>query len=87
MGWCINCHVNGYDPAEGDRLAGYQRTATGYQPVKSADAGSAAGGLSLVATAHAQTKEPSAAIPNQPGGAATTGERKRARYDCSSCHY
>ena len=22
MGWCINCHVNGYNPAEGQRLAG-----------------------------------------------------------------
>ena len=22
MGWCINCHVNGYNPAEGARLAG-----------------------------------------------------------------
>jgi hypothetical protein len=22
MGWCINCHVNGYKPAEGHRLAG-----------------------------------------------------------------
>ena len=22
MGWCVNCHVNGYNPAEGARLAG-----------------------------------------------------------------
>ena len=22
MGWCLNCHVNGYKPAEGARLAG-----------------------------------------------------------------
>jgi hypothetical protein len=22
MGWCVNCHVNGYKPAEGARLAG-----------------------------------------------------------------
>jgi hypothetical protein len=22
MGWCINCHVQGYNPAEGARLAG-----------------------------------------------------------------
>jgi hypothetical protein len=21
MGWCVNCHVNGYSPAEGARLA------------------------------------------------------------------
>jgi len=26
MGWCINCHVNGYKPAEGARLAGVQAT-------------------------------------------------------------
>lgn len=26
MGWCINCHVNGYQPAEGARLAGVQPT-------------------------------------------------------------
>jgi hypothetical protein len=26
MGWCINCHVNGYKPAEGARLAGVQPT-------------------------------------------------------------
>ena len=23
MGWCINCHVNGYDPKEGQKAAGY----------------------------------------------------------------
>lgn len=23
MGWCVNCHVNGYDPQEGQRAAGY----------------------------------------------------------------
>jgi hypothetical protein len=22
MGWCINCHVQGYNPSEGARLAG-----------------------------------------------------------------
>ena len=26
MGWCINCHVNGYKPAEGARLAGVEPT-------------------------------------------------------------
>lgn len=26
MGWCINCHVQGYKPAEGARLAGQQVT-------------------------------------------------------------
>jgi hypothetical protein len=23
MGWCVKCHVNGYDPAEGQRATGY----------------------------------------------------------------
>jgi len=89
MGWCVNCHVNGYDPAEGDRLAGYQRTGTsGYQPVKTG-AAEAPGG-SLVATANAQTTQttqPAAASP-APYGVATSSDGKRhARYDCSSCHY
>ena len=86
MGWCVNCHVNGYDPAEGDRLAGYQRSGAGYQPVKTAGA-EGASVPSLVATAHAQGAGATAAAPAVPGGAATAGARKKARYDCSSCHY
>ena len=23
MGWCVNCHVNGYDPVQGQRATGY----------------------------------------------------------------
>lgn len=46
MGWCVNCHVQGYKPAEGARLAG--------QPV-------------------------TPALEAMPA--------KKARYDCSSCHY
>lgn len=26
MGWCVKCHVNGYDPAEGMRATGYDTT-------------------------------------------------------------
>jgi mono/diheme cytochrome c family protein len=48
MGWCINCHVNGYKPAEGARLAGAPDSV-----VKAAEA-----------------------LPV-----------RKARYDCSSCHY
>jgi hypothetical protein len=88
MGWCVDCHVNGYDPNEGDANAGYRRTANGYQPVKSADAGAAAGGLSLVRAANAQgTTQPVVNSPTVPGGASLTGPRKKARYDCSVCHY
>jgi hypothetical protein len=28
MGWCVNCHVNGYDPQEGLRAAGYAPDST-----------------------------------------------------------
>ena len=50
MGWCVKCHVNGYDPVEGQRATGYPGTDT----------------ISTVTPA---------------------AERKRARYDCASCHY
>ena len=46
MGWCVNCHVNGYKPAEGARLAGQKVTPE---------------------------------LEAMPA--------KKARYDCSSCHY
>ena len=46
MGWCINCHVQGYKPADGARLAGMPVTP---------------------------------ALEAMPP--------KKARYDCSTCHY
>jgi len=37
MGWCVNCHVTGYRPAEGIRAAGYTPTAAEQAlPVKKA---------------------------------------------------
>jgi len=48
MGWCVKCHVNGYDPREGLRATG------------------------VVDTTSMPTPD---------------SERKRARYDCASCHY
>ena len=48
MGWCVNCHVNGYDPREGLRATGAVDTTAAVTPAS---------------------------------------ERKRARYDCASCHY
>jgi hypothetical protein len=50
MGWCINCHVNGYKPLDGAKAAG----------------------VTLTPAAEAAL----AAMP-----------AKKARYDCSSCHY
>ena len=78
MGWCINCHVKGYDPAAGDLAAGYTKTATGWQ-LASNDRASLAqrpGGGVLVADAQAQAAT-----------AAPSAGRKTARYDCASCHY
>lgn len=89
MGWCINCHVNGYDPAEGMRAAGY----TNQQGGAAAPAGgrtasaSEGSGFSLVREANAQTREANPQIPDIPGGNSLTGQRKRARYDCAVCHY
>ena len=48
MGWCVQCHVNGYDPREGLKATGAADTSTTVTP---------------------------------------DAERKRARYDCASCHY
>ena len=48
MGWCINCHVNGYNASEGHRLAG---------------------------------------APDSVIQAAAAEPARKARYDCSVCHY
>jgi hypothetical protein len=48
MGWCVKCHVNGYDPLEGQRATGAEVA---------------------------------------PGAVTPDSERKRARYDCSNCHF
>lgn len=87
MGWCINCHVNGYDPKEGLKATGYanaaQITPAGYSGgVPYGTENSRAGistlppGMSLpLDTAHTQA------------GSTPSAQRRRARYDCSSCHY
>lgn len=80
MGWCIGCHVNGYDPAKGDAASGYTKTATGWT-LASDDRASLPklpGGGLLVSVAQAQA--------GTPQGAGTSGIKK-ARYDCASCHY
>jgi hypothetical protein len=88
MGWCVNCHVNGYDPKEGQKAAGYDNVVpAGYNhgvPYGTADSRAGIG-----------TTPPGMAIPvdssrrgprgvNEPTPSA---ERRRARYDCASCHY
>lgn len=78
MGWCVSCHVNGYDPAAGDKASGFVRTASGGFQLARDDAAS----RGIVATAHAQV----AGGTNGATGAAAGGIRK-ARYDCAVCHY
>ena len=91
MGWCINCHVNGYDPAAGLRAAGYGSPGSGGAAAPGGKTAAASshdrGGFSLVREANAQTREANPAIPDIPGGNALAGQRKRARYDCAVCHY
>ena len=49
MGWCVSCHVSGYDPAAGDRASGFTRAANGgfqvaHDEVAAAPAATAAAG-------------------------------------------
>jgi hypothetical protein len=73
MGWCVNCHVNGYLPADGDKAAGSARTEIGPQTNVQANLN---GINALPVSATMRNIGPSLADP-----------RHRARYDCSTCHY
>ena len=76
MGWCVNCHVKGYDPAAGRKLAESRdpETAVAQQ------------GAAQTAAPASQTQPPSAT--NQTNIApAHADQRRRARYDCAICHY
>ena len=77
MGWCVSCHVTGYDPAKGDAASGYTKSATGWTLADNdrATLPKRPGGGLLVADANAQ------------GATAPGSGLKKARYDCASCHY
>ena len=88
MGWCVGCHVNGYDPAKGDEASGYSKTATGWVLASNdrATLPKLPGGGLLFADAQAAT--PQAATPQAATSQGTgTAGLKKARYDCASCHY
>jgi hypothetical protein len=103
MGWCVRCHVNGYDAAEGLRLAGADPSAV--RPVSQQggapqDTGGGQKGTSPADSAAAAGQAPSAQTPPGAGAAARpTGSialpqnvgqaspRRYARYDCANCHY
>jgi hypothetical protein len=82
MGWCVNCHVNGYDPKEGMKAAGYDNVppANYNGGVPYGTAGSRAGILQ-----NASATQPASAT--SASGATPSTERRRARYDCAGCHY
>jgi hypothetical protein len=69
MGWCVNCHVNGYTPPT-DAPPGLESVARSI--------------ASRPAPAPTGTVTDSAG-PGVPVG--TTGYPRKARYDCSVCHF
>jgi hypothetical protein len=89
MGWCVNCHVNGYDPKEGQKAAGYANVPpanySGGTPYGTP--GSRAG----ILASNAGVTPPGMGLPRdtttQSAGATPSAQRRRARYDCSACHY
>jgi hypothetical protein len=90
MGWCVNCHVNGYDPQEGQKAAGYDNVPpSGYNHgAPYGTPGSRAG----IASTEAGMTPPGMNLPRDTarttaGGATPSAERRRARYDCAACHY
>jgi hypothetical protein len=77
MGWCVSCHVNGYDPQTGDVASGYSKTPTGWTLASvPASLPPLPGGGLFVADARAQ-----GATASAPAAV------KKARYDCASCHF
>ncbi len=80
MGWCVSCHVNGYDPAKGQEASGYTKSGNSWVLASTSLSSQPAGGL-LVADAKAQAASPASAPLAAPIGL------KKARYDCASCHY
>ena len=97
MGWCVNCHVNGYDPKEGQRAAGYDNvTPAGYSGGEPYGTPGSRAGVALsppglgIRPDSAQATAPAApSVDSGAHNAAATpsAERRRARYDCASCHY
>jgi hypothetical protein len=99
MGWCVNCHVNGYDPKEGQKAAGYDNVPpanyAGGTPYGTP--GTLAGIASTAAMTSPGVTPPGVTPPGMglprdtavaSGPNATPSvERRRARYDCASCHY
>lgn len=91
MGWCVNCHVNGYDPKEGQKAAGYANVPpAGYAGGAPYGAPGTRAGVAVsppAAGAAADSAPAATATVASNGGATPSAERRRARYDCANCHY
>ena len=89
MGWCVNCHVNGYDPKEGQKAAGLDNVPpAGYSGGAPYGAPGTRAGIALSSPGVGAVAD-SASTAKVASNTATTpsAERRRARYDCSNCHY
>ena len=78
MGWCVNCHVNGYSPQEGEAAAGYARLDSG---------GVTPAGTPATEQPLANTQQPSSTVGMGRQPAKNAAGRSVARYDCANCHY
>jgi hypothetical protein len=91
MGWCVNCHVNGYVPAEGDQAAGSARTEIGPKTESKANVTPAPGGavqVYMTATAITSPKAAGTVTPADRNiGPSLAETPHKARYDCAVCHY
>jgi hypothetical protein len=89
MGWCINCHVNGYDPKEGQKAAGYDSVPpAGYSGGAPYGTPGTVAGISSASPGMVVPRDSARVVATAAGDTPTpSGERRRARYDCASCHY
>ena len=94
MGWCVNCHVNGYDPKEGQKAAGYDNVPpanyAGGAPygTPGTRAGSSTSGAGMLPPGSTPARDSATVATASTAQTATpSAERRRARYDCASCHY
>jgi hypothetical protein len=84
MGWCLNCHVNGYSPAEGDQAAGSARE---YGPKGATSQPNTGMPAPAAAATPGLARSPLASAVKFNIGPPLTDTRHKARYDCSTCHY
>ena len=87
MGWCINCHVNGYDPKEGQKARRLRHrdsppTTAGGVP-DGTPRYDCAGIMPLLSR---QGRRGAAGATPHASPLPFRVARRRARYDCASCH-